>query len=164
MKTIYLLALLPVIALAGCNKPAVQPVADFAAEERAIRAADAQWLAAAKARELDKTVAAWSEDAIIYAPGAPPIKGRQAIREYVAGAFALPDFSVTWESGPITFASSGDMAYMTGTDEFISRAPDGRLVKEKNKAVVIWRKQSDGSWKAAVDIWNALPAPGPPIK
>lgn len=145
------------MALTGCNRPAA-PAVDLAAEERAIRAADAEWLAAAKTHDLNKTVAAWSEDAIIYAPGAPPIKGRQAIRDYVAGAFASPDFSITWESGPITISSSGDMAYMTGTDEFTYRAPDGKLVKEKNKAVVVWRKQSDGSWKAAVDIWNAQPA------
>lgn len=164
MKTICFLALLSAMVFTGCNKPAATPAVDLATEERAIRAVDAQWLAAAKARDLEKTVAAWSEDAIIYAPGAPPIKGRQAIREYVAGAFALPEFSISWESGSITFSSSGDMAYMTGTDEFIFRAPNGRLVKEKNKAVVIWRKQSDGSWKAAVDIWNALPAPGPPTK
>lgn len=157
MKTVCLLALLAAMSLTGCNRPAA-PVIDLVAEERAIRAADAEWLAAAKVRDLNKTVAAWSEDAIIYVPGAPPIKGRQAIRDYVAGAFASPDFSITWESGPITISSSGDMAYMTGTDEFTYRAPDGKLVKEKNKAVVIWRKQSDGSWKAAVDIWNAQPA------
>lgn len=164
MKTIYSLALFSVMVLTGCNKPAATPAVDFAAEERAIRAADAQWLAAVKAREVEKALTFWSDDAIMYAPGAEAMNGKQAIRDYITAAFASPDFSVAWVSGPVVMSKSGDMAYITGPVDFTYRAPTGQLVTEKNKSVVVWRKQANGDWKAVVDTWNALPAPGPPSK
>lgn len=34
-------------------------------------------------------------------------------------------------------------------------SPEGKPVVEHNKAVAVWRKEPDGSWKCAVDIWNA---------
>jgi hypothetical protein len=38
--------------------------------------------------------------------------------------------------------------------------PDGTPVTVDGKAVTIWRREKDGSWKCVVDIWNdAPPAP-----
>jgi hypothetical protein len=33
----------------------------------------------------------------------------------------------------------------------------GLQVTEWNKVVAVWRKQTDGSWKNVIDIWNADP-------
>jgi ketosteroid isomerase-like protein len=33
----------------------------------------------------------------------------------------------------------------------------GKPVTQHNKAVTIWRKQADGTWKNVVDMWNANP-------
>lgn len=131
------------------------PPPNLAQVEADIRAADAQWLAAVKSRNVEKTISYWSDDATIFAPGEAPIKGKKAIREYVTGAFASPDFSIIWETESIVVAQAGDMAYQTGTDQMTFRGPDQKLVKMKTRGVVVWRKQVDGSWKAAVDIWNA---------
>ena len=40
--------------------------------------------------------------------------------------------------------------------------PGGEAVSDSGKYVVVWKHESDGSWKLAVDIWNtnaALPTP-----
>jgi hypothetical protein len=41
-------------------------------------------------------------------------------------------------------------------EEAAIRAADALwLVVQRNKAVTVWRKEPDGSWKHAVDIWNS---------
>lgn len=129
--------------------------ANLAQEEAAIRATDAQWLAAVKSRDVEKTISFWSDDAIILPPDMPPVVGKKAIRDYVAGAFASPEFSIIWELDKVVVASSGDMAYATGNDVITYKRADGKRVSMNARAVVVWRKQADNSWKAAVDIWNA---------
>ena len=156
----FLLASL-LATLLGCapaNPAADRPAAvDLAKEEAAIRATDAQWLAAAKARDVEKTISFWSDDATILQPETPPIVGKAAIRKYVAEAFASPDFSITFAPNTIVVDPAGNMAYETGTDTMTFRPPHGKLVTMSNRGVVVWRKQPDGAWKAAIDIWNAAP-------
>ncbi|MDP9268270.1 MAG: DUF4440 domain-containing protein [Acidobacteriota bacterium] len=140
----------------GCGH--AKPAADLSQEEAAIRTTDAQWLAAAKARDVEKSISFWSDDATILQPEAPPIVGKAAIRKYVSEAFASPDFSISFTTDKVVVAAAGDMAYETGTDVMTFREPHGRLVTLRNRGVVVWRKQPDGSWKAAIDIWNAGPS------
>lgn len=137
-------------ALAACTG-----TPDPLREEAAIRAADAGWLAAAQAHDLAQTVSYWTDDVYMMPPGQPAVVGKEALRRYVAGAFASPDFSITWTTQHVWIAKSGDLAYATGTDTIRMTSPEGKPLVEHNKAVAVWRKEPDGSWKCAVDIWNA---------
>jgi len=139
------------LAIAGCQRPKQVNVAQ---EEAAIRATDAQWLQAVKSRDADKIAAFWADDAVIFPSGANAIRGKAAIRDYVKGALASPGFDITWQAESIVVAASGDLAYETGQDEITFRSPSGQLLQEKNNALVVWKKQSDGNWKAAIDIWT----------
>ena len=77
------------LALAACTgAPIVKP--DPAREEAAIRATDARWLASAQAHDLEQTVSYWTDDVYMMPPGGPPLVGKDALRQYVAGAFATP--------------------------------------------------------------------------
>ena len=160
------LALLLAVGLMGCTQQAqsAQPAVNVAEVESAIRATDAQWLATVKTRDAEKSASFWSDDATIFAPNAAPIVGKQAIRAYVAGAFASPDFSIEWKTDKVVVAASGDMAYGTGTDVMTFKTPDNKLHTEHTNGLVIWRKQADGSWKAAIDIWNAAAPPAEAAK
>jgi len=147
--TAILLAM--ILALAACQGSAVS---DPRREEAAIRASDARWLAAARAHDLEQTLAYWTQDAIIMQPGSPAIVGKAAIRAYVSGAFALPDFSIQWVTDKVHVAKSGDLAYSTGSDQISLTTPDGKRVIEHNNSAVVWRKEPDGSWKVVLDMWN----------
>jgi uncharacterized protein (TIGR02246 family) len=155
MRKRCLYAIVSLLAvLAGCrSQPA--PAPDPVREDAAIRATDARWLAAAQARDLERTVSYWTDDVYLMPPGGPPILGKEALRRYVGGAFAIPDFSITWVTDRIWVAKSGEVAYAVGTDIIRLTTPEGRAVIEHNKAVAVWRKEPDGSWKCAVDIWNS---------
>jgi ketosteroid isomerase-like protein len=81
--------------------------------------------------------------------------GKEAIRRYVAGAFAIPDFAISWTTDRVWVAKSGDIAYATGTTRVSMTTPEGKTVVKHNKAVIVWRKEPDGSWKCVVDIANS---------
>jgi len=129
---------------------------DLAAEEASIRQADAAWLAASSAHDLDRTVSYWSDDATILAPETPPIIGKDAIRKYVSGAFSAPGFSISWKTDRIVVAASGDLAYSTGTDRISAIGPDGKPAVTDNNSVAVWRRSPDG-WKCVQDVM--VPAP-----
>jgi uncharacterized protein (TIGR02246 family) len=162
------LALSLIASLIGCAQPApseskssVSPTVDLAVEEAAVRAADAQWLAAAKARDAEKTVSFWTDDASIMMPGAPAVTGKQAIKDYVAGSFASPDFSISWTTDKVVVSPSGTMAYSTGVDQVTFKGPGNKVITAKNNGVAIWKKQPDGSWKVAIDIATPEATPRP---
>jgi ketosteroid isomerase-like protein len=71
------------------------------------------------------------------------------------GASTIPGFSITWTTGQVWVSGSGDLAYESATNAVTAAAPGGKLVTESNKGIVVWKKQPDGSWKCAADIWNA---------
>ncbi|MFZ0807207.1 MAG: DUF4440 domain-containing protein [Candidatus Sulfotelmatobacter sp.] len=135
------------------------PMVDIAKEEQAVRATDAQWLAAVKAKDFDRALGFWSDDATVFAPNAPVLVGREAIRKYVTEASAIPGFSINWTTDKVWVSSSGDLAYSSGGNEITLTTPAGKPVIERNKGLVVWKKQADGSWKCVADIWNAEAPP-----
>ncbi len=151
-----LIALLIAISVTACN---TSPRIDIAKEEQAVRATDAQWLAAVKAKDFDRALAFWSDDATVFAPNTPVMVGKEAIRKYVTEASAIPGFSINWTTDKVLVSSSGDLAYSSGANEITFTTPAGKPVTEHNKGVVVWKKQADGSWKCVADIWNAEAPP-----
>jgi len=150
-----LIVMVLAVVNAGCG---ARHKVDIAAEETTIRRTDAAWLAAASAHDLDGILPFWSDDATILAPGTPAIAGKEAIRKYVSAAFATPGFSITWKTDKIEVSQAGDFAYSSGIDRISLTTPDGKTVTEENRAVAIWKKQPDGSWKCVMDVMS----PGPP--
>ena len=102
----------------------------------------------------------WTDDAFLAAPGQPPLKGKQAIRSMVEESFKIPGFSITWQPQSVEVSASGDMAYMIEDSQVSVPDSTGKPVLMSTKAVSIWRKQADGSWKNVVDIST----PGPENK
>ena len=156
-------ALASIVLVAGCSmgsgdQPKPQTVAQAPdtrpADEAAIRAASAAWSQASTARDLDKSVAVYTEDAVQMLPKTPAVKGRDAIRKNWTQMLALPGPGLSFQTTSVEVARSGDIAYETGTYDFVTTGKNGKANDEKGKYVVVWKKQSDGSWKAAVDIDN----------
>lgn len=125
-----------------------------AADEAAIRAASAAWSQAATAKDLDKAVSFYSDDALVLPDKAPAIKGVENFRKDWAPLLALPGPGLSWKTSALEVARSGDLAYETGAYNFITTDKKGKSTDYKGKYLVIWKKQSDGAWKVAVDTDN----------
>jgi uncharacterized protein (TIGR02246 family) len=128
-------------------------------ERWAVMAAEREWAAAARSRDLDRSIQYVADDALMLPPSLEPLAGKAAIRDYMAAAFATPGFSVTWEPDEVAISHGGDLAYTHGRSVYTVPASDGTTRTIYAKGVAIWRKESDGSWRCVVDIWNEAPSP-----
>jgi len=136
----------------AANQQEIQQVR--AADEAAIRAASAAWSQSATAKDLDKAVSFYADDAVILPDKAPAVRGQENFRKNWAPLLALPGPGLSWKTGSLEVARSGDIAYETGAYDFITTDKKGKSTDTKGKYVVVWKKQSDGSWKVVVDTDN----------
>jgi len=124
------------------------------ADEAAIRVASAAWSRASAAKDLDTAVSFYADDALQFPNQAPAARGKENIRKNWASLLATPGPGLSFQTTTIEVARSGELAYETGTYDFLTTDKKGKSSNEKGKYVVVWKKQSDNSWKAAVDIDN----------
>lgn len=126
--------------------------------EQALRDLDAQWSNAGAAKDLDKTISYYSDDAIVMPPNAAAATTKEAIRKTWKDVFDVT-VSGSWKATNVKVANSDDMAYVSGTYEFTMNGPSGKPETDKGKYVEVWKKQAGGKWTCEVDIWNSdLPA------
>lgn len=135
------------------NDRSREPAADLHSAESAIRAASDDWGKAMTARDVQKTISFYADDGS-YFPNRPLIRSRDELRKFWTQLFAIPGPGFTCDTTRVEVARSGDLAYETGTCELTTTGSNGKLRTEKQKYVVVWKKQNDGAWKAAVDIDN----------
>lgn len=161
-----LLFLAPIVFLAACAQPAAEPAkpaVDPAKEAADIRKTDDDWKAAVKARDAAKTASYWSDDATLMIPGAPPITGKAAIQKFIDDTFKDKNFSIDWTADKLEVAASGDIAWESAVETMTS-TQGKKVMTSKAEGVVVWKKQADGSWKAAWDQSTDLPAAAPAKK
>ena len=128
-------------------------------ERRRLLQRDAEWAALASAgQNIDRMLSFWTADARVFPPGQPALSGKAALRGYVEGALAIPGFHITWSSSEATLSPDGQLAYMVSANAVTLTGPEGQLVTTRGRAVTVWRRESDGEWRCAVDIWNEEPA------
>lgn len=145
-------SLLPGIIMLSAFGCSVQ--SDPVADERAIRE-----MSNARARafnEGDATAIAryFTEDAILMAPGSPPLQGPEAVEEYYQQIFDEYDTELTSSYQEIMV--SGNLAYGRGTAEVRLIPKNGDpAITSVSKYLNILQRQDDGSWMTTHDIWNA---------
>jgi ketosteroid isomerase-like protein len=127
--------------------------AEPSAIEQTIRDLDEQWSAAAGAKDIDKTVSFYSDDAIVMPPNAPPATTNDAIRKIWKDL--LTDAKISWKTKKVEVAQSGDLAFSSGAYEVTLNDPTGKTVNDRGKYLEVWKKQANGMWKCVADIWNS---------
>lgn len=129
---------------------------DLTLERTRLLQRDSEWAAAAsEGRDLERVLSFWTDDAVVLAPGIPAVVGKDALRQYVQGSVQIPGFRITWTSTDVTFSPDGNLAYLFSRNAVTMNAPDGSPKTTEGRAVTIWRREADGEWRCAVDIWNA---------
>ena len=144
--------LLPLIllSLAACSVQVSQTPGD----EAAIRAASADWSKATQAKDLDKVMSFYADDARVFSPKVPMVQGKDNIRKGWQQMLALPGPGLTFTTSGVEVAHSGDLAWEYGAYEFSTADANGKITTEKGKYVTIWKKQPDGAWRVAADSTN----------
>jgi len=130
---------------AGATRPA----------ERILRDLDAQWSQAAAAKDLEQTVAFYSDDAIVLPPNATSAATKETIRNVWKDVLAAPDLVVSWKPSKVKLGHNGAMGWVSGTYELTMDDATGKPMEDRGKYLEVWEKQTDGNWKCAADMWNS---------
>jgi uncharacterized protein (TIGR02246 family) len=134
------------------------------ADTKAIQDNEAQWNQDFAAKDQDKLVAHYTDDAVLMVPGAPAYSGKDAIRGSVKEMLADPALALHFHSTKVDVAKSGDLAYTQGVYTLDFTDPQTKqVIHDHGNYVTAFRKQPDGSWKAVSDIITSeVPPPMPP--
>jgi len=155
MSRHLVIALLVVAAatLGGCDTIKSNSV-DTESIEAQIRHADLALLRAEEQRDLEGVMEFIAPHAVFQPPGYPPIKGREAIRQfYDTQWFKLPFSEISGTAEAIVVGSSGDMAYFDGRSHMVIEMSGERTVVA-GKYLGVWQ-QISGKWKLAAISWSA---------
>jgi ketosteroid isomerase-like protein len=135
------------------NASNIQPV------ERILRDLDAQWSKAAAAKDVERTIAYYSDDALVLPPNATSATTKETIRNVWKDMLASPGLVISWKPIRVELGKSGEIAWVSGTYELTMNDASAKPVNDRGKYLEVWEKQTDGNWKCRADMWNSdLPA------
>jgi uncharacterized protein (TIGR02246 family) len=145
-------------AMTACNQTPDTHDADV----KAIQNDEAQWNQDWAAKDQDKIVAHYADDAILIVPESPSTSGKEAIRAALKHMVDDPTVSLKFQPTKVEVAKSGDLGYTQGAYTLTLTDPQTKqLVNDHGSYVTTYRKQPDGTWKAVVDIATSeVPPPG----
>ncbi len=123
--------------------------------DQTLRDLDVRWSKAAAAKDLEETIAYYSDDAIVLPPNSASATTKEAIRNVWKDMFASPGLIITWKPTRVELGKSADLAWVSGTYELTMNDAAGRPINDRGKYLEVWKKQPDGHWKCGADIWNS---------
>ncbi len=141
-------SLLGLFLVAGCSQPAAEGSVDR--DIAAIRAGHAALDDAARRGDYAGWASHFTQDAIILPPGRAAIEGEHGMRDLFDGR---PE-GLEGGAELLEVEVRGDLAFARGRYRLRGIGPDGQI-EDAGKMLEIWRRQPDGRWLLARDIWNS---------
>ena len=168
-----LLMIVPLVILLcftfGCQQPTEEVTEEAVAEVgaltdedvAAIKASTEAYVQARISSDWAALTAFYTEDAIVMPPESPIAQGRDAIQAWFEASPPATEGNLNAEE----IDGRGDIAYVRGTGSFVVQPKDApEPIRWTGKYIEIRRKQEDGLWLIAIDIWNSDLPPPPPLK
>jgi uncharacterized protein (TIGR02246 family) len=113
-----------------------------------------EFVAAFNRGDMATVASCYVEDAKVMPPGSEVVQGREAIEQFWRGVQKQMGVKeVTLDSQEVE--ASGDIAHEVGTATLKIEPPGGQAATVPIKYLVAWKRQADGAWRVAVDIWNS---------
>jgi len=145
------------LLLASCAAEEAGPTFTEA-DRAAIEAATEEALAINATRDHTAYVDHYyTADVVIMPPNGEVIRGRDAALAFNENFPAYEDLQFIH----VEMDGEGDLAYVYGIYTMVMAAAEGEdPVEDRGKYLEIWKRQPDGGWKVALDIFNSdLPLP-----
>ena len=120
----------------------------------AMEAANAQFLTAFNTPDSTAFLSQYTADAVLFFQGSPPVTGPEAIRQFWEGRIKLGGRDLTFDI--IETGADGRYAWQVAkvTVQLVRKTGEKTLIT--GTAVRIFEKQSDGTWKTKVHMFNRL--------
>ena len=111
--------------------------------------------AAFRSKDAATMASLWTEDARFLPPGREMITGRAGVQAFWQSGFDQGAYDVVLESLEIK-SLADEVAYEIGRNIVRVQATDGSSIDVTGKSLCIFRRESDGVWRADVDMFNAI--------
>jgi len=132
----------------------VSTEADTEADMATIDAMRGAFAEAVSAGDVDGMMIGYAEDAVQMPPNEPTLTGKEAIR--ARSQANAEQLEMALENPAAEIVVKGDWAILRGTYVFSGMPKaDGEPIQDNGKYMVTWRRQPDGSWLVAHEIWNS---------
>ena len=119
---------------------------------QAVRGLIDGWVEAVNSNDREQIMSLVAEDLEMIPPGEQPVKGAEA-HQLLRGFF--DSFTLRLKSPTLELILSGDWAFRRYAYQLTLTSKDGGdSVTHEGQGIHMFRRQSDGSWKFAKDIWN----------
>ena len=126
----------------------------MATTDPALARAHEDYLAAINANDADAVLAMLTDDAVYLPPNAPAVAGKAAIRPWIEGYFTA--YRTHWVKETLELVAAGDWAMEYAAERVTDTPVDGgAALEDVCKGLIIYRRQADGTWKVAKDVWNS---------
>ena len=153
----------PVLLLVlGCQSGGAGGGAVTDQDKTAMRDGAAAFAKAVNAKDWPGAAGQYTDDAMMLPANGPALHGKADIQAWMAAYPPFSNFVTTVDE----VEGNDDMGYMRGSYEMDITMPGMTgPTHEKGKWIEVLKKQADGSWKVARDIFNSdLPVMAPPAK
>jgi ketosteroid isomerase-like protein len=137
------------LVLVGCGRRS------HADDVAALNRLQSQVDSAIIARDTERYLTFLTEDAVLMPPNGPAVSGKEAIRSWnqaMSRQFQIRDYA----SHDNELVIAGKWAFRRASvDWTLVPAEGGRPIRDRGKYIILYRRQADGSWRVARDIWNS---------
>jgi ketosteroid isomerase-like protein len=156
------LATIAALISLGCE----QPPADAESASARDTASDRQAIEQVREREIgsfnagapDSGAAVYAANAVLMAPNEPAVNGRESIRAWLKRN--TDQYRVDGRYTKADIVVAGDWAIERYDGEMtLTPKAGGRPIQNRLKGIHIYRREPDGSWRIAQDVWNSNTAP-----
>ena len=148
----------------ACTQAPPTPPDTHDADVQALKDTEAAWAKVMTAKDFEKSMSYYADDASLLMANAPAFNGKDAIRAAFMPVFDDPNFALTFQGSRFEVAKSGDLGYTQGAYNLTITDPRTKKpVNDKGKYLTAYKKQADGTWKVVGDMVSSdipLPAPG----
>jgi uncharacterized protein (TIGR02246 family) len=150
------------VCLSACSDTAATST-NHDADVQALKDNEAQWNKDFGAKDADKIVAHYSDDAVLMNGGMPASNGKDAIRTTIKDMVSDPALSLKFQATQVEVAKAGDIGYTHGNYQMTMTDPHTKqVINDKGTYITVYKKQADGSWKAVQDAAiSEVPPPMP---
>lgn len=141
----------------GC-RPSTSEHDNTTEDEQKVTQVGEREISAFSAGDIAGNLAVMTEDIVLMPANEPMRKGKEAMRAWLEGVHNKFTFDVRYiESNVEVFGNTAIERYV-GAGRVTPKA-GGAPIEDRFKGIHVYRRQPDGSWLIAQDIWNGdLPA------
>jgi ketosteroid isomerase-like protein len=117
------------------------------------------WVQDLRTKQLEPILAFYAPNAAFLQPNGERITGSAALRTLFQNILATFNSDLTLNSKNLE--TSGDLAYDSGAfEETLTNIASGAKISSKGSYVIIYKRQSNGSWQIVQHAWTGIPPAG----